>query len=85
MEREKSQRLQNPYRLYDCHRSTHHLQLVLQKLMARRQQTVSRTTSDQKKKSSNRTMGVVDVPKLALRILLIASGFGVFLATTWIK
>ena len=30
-------------------------------------------------------MGVMDVHKLALRILLKASGFGVFLATTEFK
>jgi len=46
---------------------------------------VSRTTQDQKKDCSNRTMGVVDVHKLALRVLLIASGFGIVLATAQTK
>ena len=77
----RSQGREDPYRLYLCHHSTHQEQTFLLRLIGRRQQAVSRTTQDQKEECHQRIMGAVDVHKLALRILLIASAFDFFIVT----
>lgn len=71
-----------PRSLYSSHPSTRCRQFILQKSSCHWLEMDPRKTQDQERKRLKRTMEFMTFHKIILRILLIASGSGVVLATT---